>query len=55
MADLRNAHKNLVRKPQEKRRHGKTKSRWEDNIKMGFKKTGWEGVDWMHLAQDRDQ
>jgi hypothetical protein len=19
------------------------------------KETGWEGVDWMHLAQDRDQ
>jgi hypothetical protein len=22
---------------------------------MGFGGIGWEGVDWMHLAQDRDQ
>jgi hypothetical protein len=27
----------------------------EDNIRMDLKETGWEGVDWMHLAQDRDQ
>jgi hypothetical protein len=29
--------------------------RWEDNIKMYFKETECEGMDWMHLAQDRDQ
>jgi len=23
--------------------------------KTYFKETGWEGVDWMHPAQDRDQ
>jgi hypothetical protein len=23
--------------------------------KMGFKKIDWEGVEWIHLAQDRDQ
>jgi hypothetical protein len=22
---------------------------------MNLKETGWEGVDWMHVAQDRDQ
>jgi hypothetical protein len=26
-----------------------------DNIKMDFGKTGWEGGDWIHLAQDRNQ
>jgi len=26
-----------------------------DNIRMNLRKTKWEGVDWMHLAQDRDQ
>jgi hypothetical protein len=26
----------------------------EDNTKMDLSETGWEGVDWMHLAQDRD-
>jgi hypothetical protein len=26
---------------------------WEDNIRMNLRETGWEGVDWIHLAQDR--
>jgi len=24
--------------------------RWEDNIKIGLQETGWEGVDWIHVA-----
>jgi len=27
----------------------------EDNIRMDLREMGWEGVDWMHLAQDRVQ
>jgi len=34
---------------------GRPRSRWEDNIKMDLEEVGWEGVDWIHLAQDRDQ
>jgi hypothetical protein len=26
-----------------------------DNIGMVLREIGWEGVDWIHLAQDRDQ
>jgi hypothetical protein len=26
-----------------------------DNIKMDLKKIGWGGLDWIDLAQDRDQ
>jgi hypothetical protein len=29
--------------------------RWEDNIKMDHREIGMEGVDWIYLAQDRDQ
>jgi len=29
--------------------------RWEDNIGTDLMEIGWEGVDWTHLAQDRDQ
>jgi hypothetical protein len=29
--------------------------RQEDNIRMNLSETGWKGVDWMHLVQDRDQ
>jgi hypothetical protein len=25
------------------------------NVTMDVKEIGWEDVDWMHLAQDRDQ
>jgi hypothetical protein len=27
--------------------------RWEDNIKMGPKETGYEVVYWIYLAQDK--
>jgi hypothetical protein len=30
------------------------RSRWRDNIRMDWG-IGWEGVAWMHLAQDRDK
>jgi len=30
-------------------------SRWVGSIKTDIGEIGWEGVDWMHLAQDRDQ
>jgi hypothetical protein len=28
---------------------------WEDNIKMDLRETGWSGMEWIDLAQDRDQ
>jgi hypothetical protein len=29
--------------------------RWEDNIRMDLREIGLEGVEWIHLAQDRDK
>jgi hypothetical protein len=29
--------------------------KWVDNIKMDLREIGWGGVDWIYLAQDRDQ
>jgi hypothetical protein len=26
-----------------------------DNIKINLRETGWDGMDWVDLAQDRDQ
>jgi hypothetical protein len=34
---------------------GKPRRRWVDNIKMDLRQIGWGGVDWIDLAQDRDQ
>jgi hypothetical protein len=28
---------------------------WEDNIRIDLREIRWEGVDWIHLAQDREQ
>jgi hypothetical protein len=28
---------------------------WEDNIKMDIQEVGWEGVDWIDMAQDRER
>lgn len=33
----------------------KSRCRWEDNIKLNPKKTGWEDVDWTWLARNWDQ
>jgi hypothetical protein len=49
--EKRNAYKILVRKPEGKRQHRRPRQRWEYNIIMDTGKIGWEGVDWMHLAQ----
>jgi hypothetical protein len=34
---------------------GRPRRRWEDNIRMDLREIGWEGVDWILLAKDRDQ
>jgi hypothetical protein len=45
----------LVGKPEGRRSLGRPRLRWVDNIKIDFRETGWDGVDWVDLAQDRDQ
>jgi hypothetical protein len=32
---------------------GRPRHRWEDGIKMDLREIGW-GVEWIHLARDRD-
>jgi hypothetical protein len=34
---------------------GRQRRRWVDNIKIDVIETGWEGMDWIDPAQDRDQ
>jgi hypothetical protein len=38
-----------------KRPLGKLRHRSEDNIKTDLREMGWGVVDWIYLAQDRDQ
>jgi hypothetical protein len=44
-----------VGKPEGKRPLGIPRRRWEDNIKMDLREIGCGGMDWIDLAQDRDQ
>jgi hypothetical protein len=45
----------FVGKPEGKTPLGRPRHRWEDNIRIDLWEIGWEGMDWIHLAQDRDQ
>jgi hypothetical protein len=38
----------------QKRSLGRPRRRWVDNIKMDLREIGWDGVDWIDMAQDRD-
>jgi hypothetical protein len=42
-------------KPEGKRPLGRPRRRWADNVKMGLREIEWGGMDWIDLAQDRDQ
>jgi hypothetical protein len=53
--EKRNVYRVLTGKPEEKRPLGRPTRRWTDNIKMDLGGIGWGGMDWSHLAQDRDQ
>jgi hypothetical protein len=52
---MRNVYKTLVRNPELIRSLGRSRRKWEDNIRTDLREVGWEGVDWIHMAQDRDQ
>jgi hypothetical protein len=53
--EKRNACRILVGKPEGKRPIGRTRRRWEDNIRIDLREIGWGGMDWIDLAQDRGQ
>jgi hypothetical protein len=53
MGETRNAYRILVGKSEGRRPLGRLRRRWVDNIKMG-REIGWDGLDWVDLAQDRD-
>jgi hypothetical protein len=55
MGETRNSYRILVGKPEGKRPLGRPRRSWVDNIKMDLGEIGWDGRDWIELAQDRDQ
>jgi hypothetical protein len=51
----RSACRILVGMLEGKRPLGRPRRRWVDNIKMDLTEIEWDGVDWIDMAQDRDQ
>jgi hypothetical protein len=43
------------RKARGKRQLGRPRRRWLDNIRMDLVEVGWDDVDWIGLAQDRER
>jgi hypothetical protein len=52
--EKRNAYRLLVGKSEGKRPLGRPRRRWVDNIRMDLAEVGWDDVDWIGLAQDRN-
>jgi hypothetical protein len=53
--EKRNAYRILVGKLEGKRPLGRQRRKWVDNIKTDLREIGWDGMDWIDLAQDRNQ
>jgi hypothetical protein len=55
MAEVRGTYSILVGRPEGRRKLGRPRRRWEDNIKMDLREIGFGDVDWICWAQDRDR
>jgi hypothetical protein len=55
MGENRGACRILVVRPEGRRPLRRPRRRWEDNIKTYLQEVGWEGMDWIERAQDRDR
>jgi len=44
----------LMGRPEVRRRLGRSRYRWDNNIKMDFQEAGQEDMDWIAVAQGRD-
>jgi hypothetical protein len=53
--EKRTAYRLLVGKPEGRRPLRRSRRRWLDNIWMDIAEVGWDDVDWIGLAQDRDR
>jgi hypothetical protein len=54
MWERRNAYRILVGRQEGRIPPGRPRRRWVDNIKMDLREIGWDSMDWIDLAQDRD-
>jgi hypothetical protein len=55
MGESRGSYRALVGKPKGKRQLGRSRRRWEDNINVDLQEVGWEDMDWINVARDRER
>jgi len=55
LGERRDVYRVLVGKPEGRRRLGRPRCRWEDNIGMDLQEVGCGSMDWIELAEDRDR
>jgi hypothetical protein len=55
MGEGRGVYRVLGGRPEGKRPLGRSRRRWEDNIKRDLEEIGIDGAKWIRLAQDRVQ
>jgi hypothetical protein len=55
MGEQRNAYRILVGMPEGMIPLGRPRHRWKDNVTMDPRGIGWGGMDWIDVAQDKDQ
>jgi hypothetical protein len=51
----RNVYRIFMGKPGGKRPLRRPRCRWEDGFRIDLRDIGWGSVEWIQLAQDRDQ
>jgi hypothetical protein len=55
IGEKRKAYRVLVGKPEGKRPVGRPRRSWVDHVNIDLRELRWDGMDWIDLAQDRDQ
>jgi hypothetical protein len=55
MGAKENPYRIFVGTPEGNRPLGRRRRRWLSNIKIDLRGIGWDDMDWIDLAQDRDQ
>ena len=53
--ERRVAYRDLLGRREGRRPFGTRTFRWDDNIKTDIEGIAWKGVDWIHLAEDKEQ